>query len=97
VALRFRNGGSRHAGTVVSNRRNGGFHFAGTAVLSNRNIHKELDSFKNELFNILSDGIVTPDEIERLKDILINLDKVQEIVNVIKDMVNEQVYKLDNP
>lgn len=55
------------------------------------NANKELDSFKNELFDILSDGIVTDDEIERLKEIMVNLDKVQHIVDVIKDMINDHV------
>lgn len=53
------------------------------------NANKELNSFKNELFDILSDGIVSPDEIDRLKDILINLDKVQQIINTIEDMIHE--------
>jgi len=55
------------------------------------NANKQLDAFKNELFDILSDGVVTLEEIERLQDILTNLDKVQQIVSVIKDMINEQV------
>ncbi|MBN2797293.1 MAG: helix-turn-helix transcriptional regulator [Clostridia bacterium] len=56
------------------------------------NANKELNFFKEELFDILADGKVTPDEVERLRDIMHNLDNVQHIVDVIKDMINEKVH-----
>lgn len=49
--------------------------------------NQELDSFRNELFEILADGVVDDDEVVRLKTIMGNLEKVQEIIDVIKDMI----------
>ncbi len=49
--------------------------------------NKELESFRRELFDILADGRVDPDEVVRLKDVMENLEKVQEIIDVIKEMI----------
>ncbi len=49
--------------------------------------NENLDTFKTELFDILADGKVDADEVVRLREILVNLDKVQEIIDVIKEMI----------
>lgn len=49
--------------------------------------NQELESFRLELFDILADGRIDPDEMIRLKEVLGNLDQVQEIIDVIKEMI----------
>ena len=84
---------SNHCAIGTNANRNANYGFQPTSLFEAGygllNANKELDSFKNELFDILSDGKVSPDEVDRLKDILINLDKVQQIINTIKDMIHE--------
>ncbi len=60
--------------------------------------NENLETFKTELFDILADGKVDADEVIRLREILVNLDKVQEIIDVIKEMIqnHEEFDKIDH-
>lgn len=48
------------------------------------NANKILDVFKNELFDILSDGIVDGDEIVKLRDMIPQIKTVQKLLNDIE-------------
>jgi len=60
------------------------------------NANKVLDVFKDELFDILSDGIVDEDEIVRLQDMLPQIKNVQKLLSDIEIEIEKHALKFVN-
>ncbi len=59
------------------------------------NANKVLEKFKNELFDVLADGIVDQDEIVRLRDIIPQIKKVQKLLTEIEIEIEKHALKLE--
>lgn len=59
------------------------------------NANKVLDLFKNELFEILSDGIVDEDEIVRLREIIPQIKNIQKLLSDIEIEIEKHSLKYD--
>ncbi|QUI21321.1 helix-turn-helix transcriptional regulator [Vallitalea pronyensis] len=59
------------------------------------NANKALDSFKNELFEVLADGKVDKEEIIRLREIIPQIKKVQKLLSDIEIEIEKHSLKYD--
>ena len=59
------------------------------------NANKVLESFKNELFDVLADGIVDQSEIVRLQAIIPQIKNVQKLLTEIEIEIEKHALKLD--
>ena len=59
------------------------------------NANKVLEKFKNELFDVLSDGVVDESEIIRLRDIIPQIKDVQKLLTEIEIEIEKHAIKLD--
>lgn len=59
------------------------------------NANKVLETFKNELFDVLADGIVDEDEIVRLREIIPQIKNVQKLLTEIEIEIEKHAMKFD--
>ncbi len=57
--------------------------------------NKALDLFKNELFEVLADGIVDKEEIIRLREIIPQIKRVQKLLSDIEIEIEKHSLKYD--
>jgi|GEM_PF-904168 len=60
------------------------------------NANKVLETFKNELFDVLADGVVDEAEIVRLRGIIPQIKNVQKLLTEIEIEIEKHAIKLEN-